>query len=111
MTLISSSVSLPHRSFTLPLNCFQLPSTRFQSIAVTPFSWMTVNGWDKRMFRARQSARGLRFPAPRGKDVLGVAVRLLAALEDEIAGRLEGDAVEARGHRLVQGIAGILLVD
>src|SRR6478736_8869909 len=32
----SSSVSLPHCSFTLPLICFQFPSTRFQSIANTP---------------------------------------------------------------------------
>src|SRR5271169_4152208 len=32
MTLISSSVSLPHFSLTLPLICFQFPSTRFQSM-------------------------------------------------------------------------------
>ena len=30
------------------------------------------------------------------QDEFGVAVRLLAALEDQIAGRLEGDAVECR---------------
>src|SRR5690348_11466867 len=31
MTARSSSVSLPHFSLTLPPNCFQLPSMRFQS--------------------------------------------------------------------------------
>jgi hypothetical protein len=29
-------VSLPHCSFTLPFICFQLPSTRFQSIVDPP---------------------------------------------------------------------------
>src|SRR5215813_11996806 len=33
ITLRSSSVSWPHFSFTLPLICFQFPSTRFQSIS------------------------------------------------------------------------------
>src|SRR5215212_1501511 len=33
MTARSSSVSLPHFSFTLPANCFQLPSTRSQFMA------------------------------------------------------------------------------
>src|ERR1700730_24650 len=40
--------------------------------------------------------RRLGFPAPGGENVFGVAVRLLAALEDQVAGGLEGDAVEAR---------------
>ena len=31
----SSSVSLPHFSLTWPLTCFQLPSTRFQSMATS----------------------------------------------------------------------------
>jgi hypothetical protein len=30
-------VSLPHFSLAEPLNCFQLPSMRFQSIAILPF--------------------------------------------------------------------------
>jgi hypothetical protein len=36
ITSMSSSVSLPHCSFTLPFTCFQFPSTRFQSIASPP---------------------------------------------------------------------------
>src|SRR5215471_3399793 len=32
MTSRSSFVSFPHCSWTLPLNCFQFPSTLFQSI-------------------------------------------------------------------------------
>src|SRR5207248_5642116 len=35
----SSSVSLPHCSFTLPFTCFQFPSMRFQSIA-------SSSGWE-----------------------------------------------------------------
>ena len=53
----------------------------------------------------------LRLAAARGKDVFGVAVRLLAALEDEVAGGLEGDAVEGGCHWLVDGIARVLFVD
>lgn len=36
ITSRSSSVSLPHFSLTLPLNCFQFPSTRFQSMDLLP---------------------------------------------------------------------------
>src|SRR6266850_7912476 len=121
MTLRSSSVSLPHFSLAAPLNCFQLPSTLFQSIVISPLvlRW-TFNGRDKQSFREQRaaswtvlrrikSARGLRFLATRGENVLGVAVRLFASLEDEIAGRLESDTVEGRRHRFVEGIAGILL--
>src|SRR6185369_7457863 len=35
MTFKSSSVSLPHCSLTLPLSCFQFPSTRFQSMGLS----------------------------------------------------------------------------
>src|SRR5882757_623099 len=60
---------------------------------------------------SRQSAGGFRLAAARGEDVFGVAVRLRTALEDEVARRLEGDAVERRRHRLVEVVAGVLLVD
>ena len=59
----------------------------------------------------RQLSRRLRFAAAGGEDVFGIAVRLLAALEDQVAGRPEGDAVEAGLHRPVQGIALVLAVD
>src|SRR4051812_9135442 len=52
-----------------------------------------------------------RLAPPRGQNVFRVAVRLFAALEDEVAGGLEGDTVEIRRHRAVQRIAGVLLVD
>ena len=41
---------------------------------------------------------------------LGIAIRLIHALEHQIAGRLEGGAVEGRGHRAIGGIARILPV-
>ena len=53
----------------------------------------------------RQLVRGLRLPTPRVENPLGVAVRLLASLEDQVAGGLKGDAVELRRHRLVERIA------
>src|SRR5688572_31955583 len=53
----------------------------------------------------------LRFPSAGMQDRFGVAVRLGAALEDQIAGRLECNAVEARRHRAVERVAGILPVD
>src|SRR5262245_30344775 len=37
MTSRSSSVSRPHFSLTLPLNCFQFPSNRFQSMTHSYF--------------------------------------------------------------------------
>src|SRR4029077_5049379 len=46
MVVRSSSVSLPHFSFTLPATCFQFPSTRFQSIG--PFHRKfsgNIRGW------------------------------------------------------------------
>ena len=45
------------------------------------------------------------------QDRLGVAVRLLAALEDQVACGLEGDrGVEVRCHRLVHRVARVLPV-
>src|SRR6516164_8007136 len=59
----------------------------------------------------RRSARRLGLAASRGENVFGVAIRLLASLEDQVAGRLEGDAVETGRHRPVQGIAFVLAID
>src|SRR5262245_47968962 len=42
MTSMSSFVSLPHCCWTLPLNCFQLPSTRSQFIVVLPLEDWTL---------------------------------------------------------------------
>jgi hypothetical protein len=42
---------------------------------------------------------------------LGVAGRLDAALEHQIAGGLEGGAVEAGRHRAIGRVAGVLAVD
>jgi hypothetical protein len=39
-------------------------------------------------------SRRLGLAPPRGEDVFGIAVGLSAALEDEVAGGLEGDTVE-----------------
>ena len=48
----------------------------------------------------------LQFQAARVEDGFGVAARLLASLEDEIAGGLEGDgALEIGGNRPVKRIA------
>jgi hypothetical protein len=47
---------------------------------------------------------------PRMQQRLGVAAGLCQALEDQVAGGLEGGAVEAPGHRLVGRIAGVLPV-
>src|SRR5260370_7643251 len=55
-----------------------------------------------------RSAGRLGFPAPLRQDEFGIAVRLLASLEDQVAGRLEGDAVEAGRHRPVERIALVL---
>src|SRR4029078_5432385 len=41
MAVRSSSVSLPHFSLTVPLTCFQFPSTRFQSMT---FSFSNFSG-------------------------------------------------------------------
>src|SRR6266852_9553796 len=57
-----------------------------------------------------RSAGRLGFPAPLRQDELGVAVRLLASLEDQVAGRLESDAVETVRHRPIQRIAFILSI-
>src|SRR5215213_6661605 len=40
MTVMSSSVSLPHCSLTLPVSCFQLPSTRSQFICLSSRCWI-----------------------------------------------------------------------
>ena len=54
----------------------------------------------------------LRLHAAVLEDQFGIAVRLGAALEDELAGGLEGDAgVEIRGHRLVERVVRVLVVD
>jgi hypothetical protein len=46
------------------------------------------------------------------QDRLGVAVGLGCALEYEVAGCLErGAGVEVRGHGVVGGVGGVLLVD
>src|SRR5262245_57514905 len=62
----------------------------------------------------RPSARAelrLRLGAPGVQDRLGVAAGLGAALEDEVAGGLEGSgAVETRPHGAVMRIAGILAI-
>ena len=44
------------------------------------------------------------------QDRLGVAVGLGAALEDQVAGGLEGDRLEVGRHWPVEGIAGVLAV-
>src|ERR1700686_1642079 len=49
--------------------------------------------------------RRLGFPAPCAQDEFGVAVRLLASLEDQVARRLEGDTVETGRHRADERIA------
>src|SRR6185312_1962478 len=54
----------------------------------------------------------LQLQPPRVQDRLGVAGGLGAALEDEVAGSLEGDGiVEIRRHRPVMRIARVLAVD
>src|SRR5215212_7822762 len=57
---------------------------------------------------SNDSPRRLGFPAPRREDVFGIAVRLLASLEDQIASCLESHAVEAGRHRTVQRVALVL---
>ena len=44
-------MSSPHFSFTLPLNCFQLPSKRFQSMAVSPCYSRIANATEDAKFR------------------------------------------------------------
>ena len=44
------------------------------------------------------------------EDELGISVGLGSSFEDEVAGGLEGGAVEGGGHRLVGGIARVLAV-
>src|SRR5690606_31012608 len=54
----------------------------------------------------------LQFQPPRVQHRLGIAARLLAALEDEIERGEEGDGVvEVGRHRPIERIAGILAVD
>src|SRR5262245_21894932 len=55
--------------------------------------------------------RSLGLAAPRMQDPLGVAVRLRAPLEDQVACRREGRSLEARRHRAVTRIARVLAVD
>src|SRR6478672_7204516 len=99
MTLRSSSVSLPHFSLAAPLNCFQLPSTRFQSMSCPPgLRWILTGEQVSRSSYSLGSAGGLGFSAPRRQDEFGVAVRLLPPPEDQIAGGLEGNAVETGRH-------------
>src|SRR5262245_58369354 len=49
----SSSVSLPHFSFTLPFNCFQFPSTRFQSIVFSCWFKSPLESAMRRTFHER----------------------------------------------------------
>src|SRR4029078_6225636 len=115
MTLRSSSVSLPHFSLAAPLNCFQLPSTRFQSI----FTSLVTLDESKRTdtpnvpggtVELKGSPRRLGFAPPCLQDEFSIAVRLLAPFEDQIASCLECDAVEAGSHRPVQRIAPVLAI-
>ena len=56
--------------------------------------------------------RGFRFDAAALQDQLGITIGLLAALEDQLAGSLEGrTGVEIRGHRRVERIAHVLGID
>src|ERR1700751_3153720 len=50
MTSRSSSVSLPHFSFTLPFTCFQFPSTLFQSMTDLPGVCAKTNDPGSRAF-------------------------------------------------------------
>src|SRR5215212_7357238 len=59
---------------------------------------------------SNDSPRRLGFPAPRREDVFGIAVRLLASLEDQIASCLESYAVEAGRHGMVQRVALVLCI-
>src|SRR5262249_433034 len=60
MTLRSSSVSLPHFSFTLPLTCFQFPETRSQSIVDAPVQFhCRYNRPRARRFRATATRSGM----------------------------------------------------
>src|SRR5690606_10342558 len=62
----------------------------------------------------REAASGRRLqPQPVGVEQrLGIAVRLVAAFEDQVAGGLEGDRrIVIDGHGAIVRIAGILLVD
>src|SRR5262245_17487235 len=49
---MSSSVSFPHCSLTLPVNCFQLPCTRSQFIVVLPW-WRSPLVVESRSERTR----------------------------------------------------------
>src|ERR1700728_3865563 len=71
----------------------------------------TCRGFRLRDVLRAPSASRLGFAASLGQDELGIAVRLLASLEDEIAGRLESDAIETGRHRPVQRVALVLAVD
>ena len=55
---------------------------------------------------------GFGLAAARVQDRLGVAVGLLDAAEDQVAGRLKRDtAIEVRRHVAIFRITGILLID
>src|SRR5262245_19710150 len=58
MTSRSSSVNRPHFSLTRPLNCFQFPSIRFQSIMPSLILSRVVNISEKRLFPAKQGKPG-----------------------------------------------------
>ena len=54
---------------------------------------------------------GLELPPAPMQDRLGVAAGLFGALQDQLLGSQERDAVvEVRSHRPVRGVSGILLV-
>ena len=56
--------------------------------------------------------RGFRFDAADLQDQLGITFGLLASLEDQLAGSLEGrTGVEIGGHRRVERIARVLGID
>src|SRR5438270_13418832 len=115
MTLRSSSVSFPHFSFAAPLNCFQLPSTRFQSICTSLLRWdeskrTGISNVPEGTVDLKGSPRRLGFAPPCRQDEFSIAIRLLAAFEDQIAGCLECKAIEAGRHWPVQRIALVLAI-
>src|SRR5437868_3207482 len=116
MTLRSSSVSLPHFSFAAPLNCFQLPSTRFQSISTSLLRWdqckrTDISNVPRGIVELKGSPGRLGLAPPCRQDELSIAVRLLAPFENQIASCLECDAIEAGRHWPVQRIALVLSID
>src|ERR1700751_4647495 len=65
MTSRSSSVSLPHFSFTLPFTCFQFPSTPFQSMADLPRICAATNEPRSRAFLSVEVLMEVEMPQTR----------------------------------------------